>query len=425
VKICIINCVSLNGGDAAILFALARTLREAFGEAIQLEVFDSDASVARRYYPSFEFRQMARLPKSGRRTFSARWSLALRLAACGMHAFGRAVAPAALKEHWRAYAEADLVVSTGGTYLVEHYNLEWRFLHLMTVAASRRPLVLFTQTLGPFRSARNRAWLRRLLPSVALLLVRDAASERHIAEAKAARPASACLADAVFALAEEQRLRRARERTLPSAPRVAVSVRDWPHFADGNAAGGMARYRAAIGAGVIHLVRDKRASVTFLSTCQGIPEYRSDDAKVATEVWRALPDDVRARVSVDRAFHTPEALMAELARFDLVLATRMHAAILSLAAGTPVLPVAYEFKTRALFEALGWGDWVLDIESLDGGVLVERLDRLFADLPRLRGGLFEAVERQRRSALQAAALMRTAWGGEARLRSPGPGRIER
>src|SRR5690606_30225792 len=121
VKVCIINCVSLNGGDAAILLALVRTLRAAFGEHLDVKVFDSQASIASKYYPEFEFRQMARFPKGHKRTFRRRWVAGLWLIAHGMGALGRAIAPAALSEHWRGYAEADLVVSTGGTYMVEHY----------------------------------------------------------------------------------------------------------------------------------------------------------------------------------------------------------------------------------------------------------------------------------------------------------------
>ena len=47
----------------------------------------------------------------------------------------------------------------------------------------------------------------------------------------------------------------------------------------------------------------------------------------------------------------------ELAKgFDFVVATRMHMMILSLCVGTPVLPIAYEFKTKELAARLGIAD---------------------------------------------------------------------
>jgi colanic acid/amylovoran biosynthesis protein len=282
-------------------------------------------------------------------------------------------------------------------------------MHLLTAAALGRPLLLFTQSLGPFRSSRNRAFVRRLLPQVELLLARDELSARHVAEANVLPRTLACASDSVFALANEQRLRQAAERTWPrSRARIAVSVRAWKHFSHGDTAAGMERYRRAVAAGIAFLVREKSAQVTFISTCRGMAEYKVQDSKVAEAICDLLPEDVRRSVVVDHNFRTPEALIAKLSEFDLVVATRMHAAILSLVAGTPVLPIAYEFKTKELFDSLGWGDWVLDIESLDGELVGDRLSSLLVALPGLRGALFREVEKHRRSALEAARLMREA-----------------
>lgn len=419
-KVCIVNCVSLNGGDAAILYALEKMLRLAFGDALDIVVFDSHAAIAARHHPQFHFRQMhgyarPRWVKALRMRwlhewfFYRRWSAGIALARWGLPGAGKRLAPGALHEHWHSYEEADLVVSTGGTYLVEQYKLAWRFMHLLTAAALGRPLLLFTQSLGPFRSSRNRAFVRRLLPRVELLLARDQLSARHVAEAKALPRALACSSDGVFALADEQRLRKAAERTWPrSTPRIAVSVRAWKHFSHGDRAAGMERYQQAVAAGITFLVREKSARVTFISTCQGIAEYKVQDSKVAEAICNLLPEDVCQSVVVDHSFRTPDALIAKLSEFDLVVATRMHAAILSLVAGTPALPIAYEFKTKELFDSLGWRDWVLDIESLEGALVVDRLSNLVAALPELRAGLFREVERHRRSALDSSRLMREA-----------------
>jgi hypothetical protein len=57
-QIAVINAVTLNGGDAAILEGLRRILRSAFGPNAQMVVFDQQAKIASRYYPETEFRQM-------------------------------------------------------------------------------------------------------------------------------------------------------------------------------------------------------------------------------------------------------------------------------------------------------------------------------------------------------------------------------
>ena len=100
------------------------------------------------------------------------------------------------------------------------------------------------------------------------------------------------------------------------------------------------------------LVKNLQAEVTFLSTCQGIPEYE-DDSEIARRVVERLAKSTAARVRVVREFVRFDSLLKRLSEFDLVLATRMHMAILSLMAGTPAIPFVLEFKTKELFANLG------------------------------------------------------------------------
>ena len=100
--------------------------------------------------------------------------------------------------------------------------------------------------------------------------------------------------------------------------------------------------------------------------------------------------------------------MRLLAGFDLSVATRMHAGILALIAGTPVLPIAYEFKTHELFARLGMAEWVQDIESVTGASLRSALDGFVEALPSLEGPLFEGVAREQALAREGAALVQAA-----------------
>jgi len=162
------------------------------------------------------------------------------------------------------------------------------------------------------------------------------------------------------------------------------------------------KYRETVAAMVEYLVRTENAEVTFISTCQGAPEYRYDDSAVASEIAETLPEDVRSKVMVDNEFHAPERLKEILGKFDLVIATRMHMAILSMCAGTPVLPIAYEFKTKELFDGLELGEWVLDIDTLEPGRSVRTLSEFIVSLDRIRDMMAPHILRRRREALSVA-----------------------
>src|SRR3546814_20477059 len=115
---------------------------------------------------------------------------------------------------------------------------------------------------------------------------------------------------------------------------------------------GMAQFADAMVALVRMLVEKFGADVTFLSTCQGIPEYWTDDSRLARAIEERMTGIARSRVRVDDRFHTPEALRDRYAGYDMVVATRMPAAILAPCAGTPVMPLPHEFNPYTSFGAL-------------------------------------------------------------------------
>jgi colanic acid/amylovoran biosynthesis protein len=415
------NCVVLNAGDAAILVGVLDSMRAALGEDTTFEIAESQPEVARRHYPELAIRPMLhatfgpvpRIRGAGRAAWWARrWRV--RLAAwClgrGAGAVARAWMSAAQLASLRAIGRADVVVSTGGTYLVERYPLWGRIVELEAALAMGKPLVLFTQSLGPFADRRHRRALRSIARRARLVLLRDERSRAHLADIGAAGDHIHVVADAAFGLTAPLR------PAAPAGLRVAVSVRDWP-YAAGDGARANRVYREAIAALVERLVRERDAQVTFVSTCQGVAEYWTDDSAVAAEVAALLAPDVRDRVEVDRAFHTPADLLELLARHDVVVATRMHMAILSLVAGTPAFPIAYEFKTRELAARLGLGGFVSDLEEVDAAELPAAVER-FLDMP---GDFFDAlraaVAAERASAAATAPLLAQALGGTAARRA--------
>ncbi|MCG5481631.1 MAG: polysaccharide pyruvyl transferase family protein, partial [Ensifer alkalisoli] len=213
------------------------------------------------------------------------------------------------------------------------------------------------------------------------------------------------IADAVFALADVERVKALLivGRPAPSG-RVGISVRHWHYVKDG--AGGMDRYIDSVREIATRLVRDHGKEVTFISTCQGVPEYAHDDSKTAEVIVSGLAPEIASHATVDASFHTPEQLMAVVKDFDFVVATRMHMMIMSLCVGTPVLPIAYEFKTKELAKRIGVADVLLDIDTVTPDEASARLDRFAGSLDHYRAVSLEAVVEEHASAMSAADLIR-------------------
>lgn len=421
------NVVALNGGDAAILDSLIRGLRRRLGDAVRITVLSSQAEVSARYHADLGvvFREpLARLVLRAdrahptrigralerdvlRRLSSARFAAGMALRARGGRAAGFLLTRAE-RELVDLYDDADFIVASGGTYLVENYAIEPRLLEFRVAMRLRAPLALFTQSMGPF-GRRSAERLRPVFEYCRLVLLRDEPSLGHLCSTGAGDVHTAVVADAAFALGDGAAVAAARSpATRSNRPlRVAISVRDWPFFRSKSGAQGMRDVVAAFAALTEHLVTVHGAQVTFVSTCQGIPEYWKDDARPAREIVAALAarGSRTGRVSVDDVFRTPDGLIEQYRTFDLVVSMRMHAAILALAAGVPVLPVAYEPKTQHLFDRLGFGDWVLDVETVGERNLCAMCDRVLAELPARRAALFEGVAAAMKSAEHGLDLL--------------------
>lgn len=416
------NTVCLNTGDAAILLAIRHILKSAYAGDIQFQVFDSQPEVAsrlypRQAYPDIEIRKLLaesifKYPYDDNRLKNLAKPIYNRLALSALRHYGKS---AALDETMFGtedrrsldmYRQADLVITTGGTYLVENYNLERRLNQFRIDAIFGKDPVFFTQSLGPFDKDYNRRELKPVFDRSPLILLRDERSHGHLAGLVDNPAKCHVVADSVFALADKARIESVLATKQPPQPtgRVGISVRHWNYVSEG--ASGMRRYMDSIRDIATSLVRDHGKQVTFVSTCQGVPEYAHDDSKTARAIVAELAPDIAAKVCVDANFHTPEQLMELVKGFDFVVATRMHMMIMSLCVGVPVLPIAYEFKTRELAKRVGLADLLLDIDTVTPEEAGLKLANFVGNLDRLRITTLAAVLEEHASAMSAAELIR-------------------
>lgn len=418
-----LGTVVSNGGDAAIQQAQLTVLGEAL-DPERVGLHDDSPVVAARLFPAFDVhgrayphanrpagmslpaRVLRRANKARLQVLAGWWPRRRRLA--------RVLTSAAEAEVLDSIAAADLVAYTGGTSLIEKYSVRSKLYEVDLALAMGRPVVLLPQSLGPFRDRANQEAVRRSLGRAGLILLRDELSVEHLREIGCRTDNVRVVPDIVFALATPAAVSRLADGALPaSGARVAVSVRDCAAFFEGSPTERRAAdsaLRDGIAGLVTALVRDHDAEVTFVSTCQGVPEYWTDDSRVAKDVVTRLEPDVAARVVVDDGFHTTDGLLELLAGFDLAVCTRLHGAILALDAGTPVLPIAYEFKTHQVMAQLGMAELVTDITEGDTARLVDAHRRLVEALPALRAPVALRLGELAEGARGVGALVRDAVG---------------
>lgn len=421
-KILITNTVVLNGGDAAILCALINVLKEKFGANTEFVVFDQQPDIAKRYYVGIEFRRSLYLSviDSLPRIRGIRYLRWLKLPPfyfavwCWrkqLCSVARLILSKDTLQDIALYDSADLIVSTGGTYLVENYDIVPRIFDYKVSLLMDKALVFFTQSLGPFSKRRNRTALSNIFSRALLILLRDEKSREHLVDLGVKMCKVCVVPDVAFSLPAKEIPKKGTSEAFSRKQflNIGISVRDWPFFEKVDKTAGMKTYLEVMGKAVIHLVNKYNANITFISTCQGIPEYWTDDSRIAMNIWSGLPDNIKKSVRVDQDFHTPSELLEISASFDMVIATRMHMAILSLVAGTPVLPIAYEFKTQELFNQLGLAAWTQDIEALETKTFLEVIDSFLEQFPENSKAVFHRVAQERERAMDSGKPVKEAY----------------
>ncbi|MGY4643706.1 polysaccharide pyruvyl transferase family protein [Cellulomonas sp. URHB0016] len=322
--------------------------------------------------------------------------------------------PAKVRSLAEAVTSADLTVTVPGGYLMAPREADdtWLF-HLPTLVladALGSPVVLGPCSVGPF-AGRHLGAARRFLRLPRLVLVREARSAATLRELGVEPARIRAMPDLGFASAPgplselgAAELGRVEALGRDGTGLVGVSVRQ--HTFPGSAAPArdMETYLAAVLGAVADLHAHEGAAVVV------VPQTTMD-GPVSLRLARDL-----ARAGVPHLVVDPGVSPADLsriyARLDLLVGTRMHANILAICAGTPVVAIAYQPKTAGILEELGLADWWLPIEELADGRLLRQVRTAWAER-RARGHVAtrraaDAARRVRAAGAEVAALARSA-----------------
>lgn len=325
-----------------------------------------------------------------------------------------------------AIRAADLVVSGGGSFLHEaDFAVHGRsflfrqgklrpvpyFLSVVLLARSLgRPVMWYAQGLGPLHTlgARRLVGLAGSLSPV--VTWRDPDSARLAAAVGVRAPVQLVVPDPAYALVplEKEAVRRLMaQRGLPVGARfVAVSPRPWL---------GRLAYQDALADALAAVAADEDLIVVFLPFQERLdgPLCRrlASDTRLAERSW------------VLSGVEDPRALAGVLREAVFAVPMRLHAGILSAAAGTPAVPLDYDPKVRAFARQTGQEPYTVTVDQLErpgGAATLEALlrrtlteaDRRRAVLERMVRPLREGASATARLAVQVAGAGGVPSGGD-------------
>lgn len=243
--------------------------------------------------------------------------------------------------------------------------------------ATRTPLVLAPQTIGPFRSRATRALPALILRRAEAVFARDRPSA-----AFAAQLAPSTVVQIAADLAVRLPYERGSRDDGPVRVGLNVSGLLYNLRAEKDRFGLRTSYARLVDRLIAEFV-SREACELHLVPHVAVGEAGDEDAATC-----AALAERHEGVQLAPAFSDPRDAKSYIARMDFFIGARMHACIAAYSAGVPLLPLAYTRKATGLFESLDY-PVVGDLTSADENELFQLALRTFED----RRSLVPALER--------------------------------
>lgn len=305
--------------------------------------------------------------------------------------------PKAFTRELAFYQGFDLIVQVGGSNLVDLYG-PTKFDTGLLAVFSGKPLLLLGHSLGPFQDRKSRLLAKILLESSSGIMVREPLSAKILRDCQIF-PHNLHLGGDTAWLLQDHAL-----SATPRQQKVIFTVRTLAPFED-RVGLSQELYNRSIALLADQLV-NRGYAVDFVSTCTGIDHYGNDDRMLALSIRELCR--MKAEIKVEMAELNDLELMQRFAGAKLVIATRLHSAILAMNTGTPALALAYEHKTTGIMQDLNLTDWCFPLRAVCEEQLANQalkiLDLAPTEYQQLQATLQQSVtqvKRQVESSIQA------------------------
>lgn len=317
-------------------------------------------------------------------------------------------------------AQADWVADINGIMLTDLFpsarGLLEQAMQLLIPVWLGKPMVKFTQDMGPFQVPLNRWVAKFCLPRLALVLVRSEASRQNleaigIRENVRVRPDTAFLlepadpARIAQILAAEGLVRRPRV-ALVASRQVDRRIRQM----EGTAPEAPNSYVRLLAAAADHLVETQGAEVVFIPNELAREPGGYDDESVSRKIAAEMKRAGAARI-LSRGYDAGE-LKGVIGTCDLVVTSRYHSTVAALSQGVPTLVVGWGYKYGELMGLAGQERHVFDFARARAGEIVERIDAMWGELDAIRAAIEPCIPRIRSAVLAGGQWVREAVGLE-------------
>lgn len=408
----------LHKGTAALLHSRVRTLKEFIPDA-EFSIFTFRPEIENDLPDIKTFEVICGL---SRRTLLTKktWQTALCLLKCSLwrllqRHFHWDVRALRNGEGVDEYYNAHVVISTGGDLLTEDYGIFACFapvVNLLFALLMNKPVVIYAESVGPFKRWWNRAIARFLLDRAELITLREEISKTYLQELGISGTSIYVTADSAFLL-ESAPIERAteilqKEKIEGNDERlVGISVsRQIAYYGFCELRTPDEKYRKYIelmAQCVDYLIDTLYATVLFIPHV--MEPWGNDDRITADDIANLVKN--KQKVVSIRNEYTVEETKAIIGQCSLFIGARMHATIASTSMCVPTVAIAYSHKIHGIIgEMLAYKQYVLDIKTFNYDSLISAINDAWNNRIEIRRELESKMEDIKQRASLNATLVK-------------------
>jgi polysaccharide pyruvyl transferase WcaK-like protein len=249
-----------------------------------------------------------------------------------------------------------------------------RTLDVMVARAFRKPIVMFPNSIGPFRT-----WVGVFLSRFSLnrcdyLLIRDPISFRIVSELKIRTPKILTYDTALlYRLSENEIESKFPKPTVGVSPGVYSQSLSKVEFEN---------YILSHAKALDAIIEKYKVFVVFLP--HYISGFSDDDLDVSISILEKMKNKNRTKIIKTNSVREFKPLLDQM---DMVVSSKMHPAVLAATGYVPIMCVAYDHKQTAFFQRLNMIDCTIKIRNVTFESLLSTMEKTWNQRAALQASL--------------------------------------
>jgi polysaccharide pyruvyl transferase WcaK-like protein len=314
-----------------------------------------------------------------------------------------------MSEKMRAFAEADIVMDLSGISFTDYFGTMNPIEHsynILLCLILKKPIVKYSQAMGPFESRLNIFLAKTFLPRVDLLVARGEITKKYLREMGITKQIYV-LADSAFLL-QPAPLKRVEEIFADEGINkdgaehfIGISVNyhlyKWCKFSDTEN-----MYVILMAKIADYLVENLNAKVVFIP--HDISPSGRDDRFVIEKICQIIKN--KHKICAIKGDYDPMEFKGIIGQLDLFLGARFHSIIASTSMHVPTVVIAWSHKYYEVMKMLGQEKYVCDYKTVTFDELVSKIKGIAVNKEEIKNELKIKTEVAKKSAMRNAKLVK-------------------